>query len=65
MARRLLIGGGHVYSDSKNAQGSGKKFRGEIGIHMYLQKDTVSLLKIIGKTGLGLDFALSKLRARI
>ena len=52
-------------SYSKNAQSSGKKFRGEIGIHKYLQKDTVSLLKIIGKTGLGLDFALSKLRASI
>lgn len=42
-----------------------KKIRGEIGIHMYPQRDNVSLLKIISKTGLGLDYALSKLRARI
>lgn len=57
MARRLLIGGGLRVLE--------KKFRGEIGIHMYSQRDTVPLLKIIGKTGLELDFALSKLRARI
>lgn len=57
MARRLLTGGGLRVLE--------KKFRGEIGIHMYPQRDTVPLLKIIGKTVLELDFALSKLRARI